>query len=102
MNEKLMTEIFTEKREVPEELKKRIHNELLKQEKKIIMRNIMISLAAVLLLSFFAISFAVIFIGDILALVFTIAFSVFTAFMATALSVAAGKYEIRNIRKGLS
>ncbi len=102
MNEKLMAEIFAEKHEVPEELKKRIHNELLKQEKKIMARNISLSLAAVFLLSFFVISFAVIFLGDIIAIVFTIAFSVFTAFAATLLSVAAGKYEIRNIQKGLS
>ena len=102
MNEKLMTEIFTEKHEVPEELKRRIHNELLRQEKKIMARNISLSLTAVFLLSFFVISFAVIFIGDIASIIFTVAFSVLAAFMATALAVVAGKYEIRNIQKGLS
>lgn len=102
MNEKLMTEIFTEKHEVSQELKSRIHNELLKQEQKIMARNILISLAAVFLLSFFVISFAVIIVGDIISILLTITFSVFTAFMATALAVVAGKYEIRNIQKGLS
>ncbi len=101
MNEKLMTEVFTEKHEVPEELKKRIHIELLKQEKKIMVRNIIISLLAVFLLSFFVISFAVIFVGDIISLVSAVAFSGFTAFAALALAVVAGKYEIRNIQKGL-
>ena len=101
MNEKLMIEVFTEKHEVPEELKNRIHIELMKQEKKIMARNIIISLTAVFLLSFFVISFAVIFVGDIISLVFTVAFSGFTAFAATALAVVAGKHEIRNIQKGL-
>lgn len=102
MNEKLMTEIFSEKQEVPHELKKRVHNELLKQEKAIMTRNIAITLTAVFIFSFFIISFAVIFLGDITSLLFTVGFSLVTAFMAAALAVAAGKYQIRNIQKGLS
>ncbi len=102
MNEKLMSEIFSEKQEVPYELKKRIHEELLKQEKEIMIRNIAITLTVVFIFSFFIISFAVIFFGNIVSLLLTVAFSIASAFMATALAVAAGKYEIRNIQKGLS
>lgn len=102
MNEKLMTEIFTEKQEVPVELKEKIHKELLKQEKAIMIRNIAVTLTAVVLISFFIISFAVIFLADITFLLFTVAFSFITAFMATALAVAAGKYEIQKLQKGLS
>ncbi len=102
MDEKLMTEIFSEKQEVPEELKKRIHAELLKQEKAIYIRNIAASLIAVFVLSMFIISFAVIFFGDIATLILSVVFSAAAFFMATALAVVAGKYEIRNIQKGLS
>lgn len=102
MDEKLMTEIFSEKQEVPEELKKRIHAELLKQEKAIYIRNIAASLIAVFVLSMFIISFTVIFFGDIATLILSVVFSVAAFFMATALAVVAGKYEIRNIQKGLS
>ena len=76
MDEKLMTEIFSEKQEVPEELKKRIHAELLKQEKAIYIRNIAASLIAVFVLSMFIISFAVIFFGDIATLILSVVFSV--------------------------
>lgn len=102
MDEKLMTEIFSEKQEVPEELKKRIHAELLKQEKAIYIRNIAASLIAVFVLSLFTISFAFIFFGDIATLILSVVFSVAAFFMATALAVVAGNYEIRNIQKGLS
>ena len=102
MNEKLLNEIFSEKQEVPQELKERIHKALLKREKAIMIRNITVTLTAVFIFSFFIISFAVIFIGNIITLCFTVAFSIITAFMAAALAIAAGKYEIANIRKGLS
>lgn len=101
MNEKLISEIFSEKREVPYELKDRIHKELLKLEKKIMIRNIAVSLTAVFVLSFFAVSFAVVFVGNILSLIIVACFSIASVFMATALAVIAGKYEIRNIKKGL-
>ncbi len=102
MNEKLLSEIYSEKKKVPDELKERIHKELLKQEKKIMIRNIAVSLTVVFVLSFFVVSFAVIFLGDILSLLFVACFSTASVFMATALAVVAGKYEIRNIQKGLS
>lgn len=102
MNEKLITEIFSEKQEVPNELKERIHKELLKQEKRIMIRNIGVTLIAVFVISFFMISFAVVFLGDILFLILTVGFSIITALMALALAIAAGKYEIKNIQKGLS
>lgn len=102
MNEKLLSEIFSEKQEVPDELKKRIHAELVKQEKAIMIRNVAIALTAVFVSSFFLISFAIIFLGDIIFVLFTAVFSLITALMASALAVAAGKYEIRNIQKGLS
>lgn len=101
MNESLLTEFLTEKQEVPEELKERIHKELLKQEKAIMIRNITVTLAAVFVLSFFVISFAYVFLGNILSLVLTAAFSVGSAVMAVVLAVAAGKYEIRELQKGL-
>lgn len=101
MNEKLMTEMFSEKTEVPDELKKRIHEELIKQEKKLMIRNIAFSLAAIFLISLLTISFAVIFLGDIISLVSSVVFSIISAFMATALAVVAAKYEIGNIRKGI-
>ena len=102
MDEKLMTEIFSEKQEVPEKLKEQIHKELLKQEKAIMVWNIAITLTAVFIVSFFVISFTVIFIWDIISLLLVSAFSVASALTATALAVTAGKYEIRNIQKGLS
>lgn len=102
MNEKLMREIFSEKQQVPEELKERIHAELMKQEKAIMKRNIAIALTAVFALSFFIISFAVVFLGDIIYLFSAAVFSVVTALMASALAVAAGKYEIQKLQKGLA
>lgn len=101
MNERLLTEFLTEKQEVPEELKERIHKELLKQEKAIMIRNITVTLAAVFVLSFFVIAFAYVFLGNILSLVLTAAFSAGSAVMAVVLAVAAGKYEIRELQKGL-
>ena len=101
MNEKLMTEIFSEKQEVPIELKKRIHEELIKQERVIMIKNTAFSLGAIFLISLLTISFAVIFLGDIIALVSSVVFSIISAFMATALAVVAAKYEIGNIRKGI-
>ena len=101
MDEKLLTEVFTERYEVPEELRNRIHEKLLKQERRIMIRNLAVSLTAVIILSFFIISFAVIFLGSIVWLLAAAAFSAFSAVTAVILAVAAGKYEIRNIRKGL-
>lgn len=101
MDEKLLTEVFTEKCEVPEELKNRIHERLLKQERRIMIRNLAVALTSVIVLSFFIISFAVIFFGNIVFLLAAAAFSAFSAVTAVILAVAAGKYEIRNIQKGL-
>jgi hypothetical protein len=101
MDEHLLTEVFTEKYEVPAELKDRIHEKLLIQERRIMRRNLAVSLTAVIILSFFIVSFAVIFLGSIVWLLAAAAFSVISAVMAVILSCAAGKYEIRNIRKGL-
>ncbi len=101
MDEKLLTEVFTERYEVPEELRNRIHEKLLKQEKRIMIRNLAVSLTAVIILSFFIISFAVIFLGSIVWLLAAAAFSALSAVFAVILACAAGKYEIRNIQKGL-
>ncbi len=101
MDERLMKEIFSEKQEVPEELKKRIHEKLLKQERAIMIRNIIFSLAVVTVISMFVISFVIVFFGDILSLAFTAASVLVTMLMAAALAIAAGRYEIINLRKGL-
>lgn len=101
MDERLLTEIYSEKQEVPEELRQRVHAGLLKKEKQIMVRNIAFTLAAVIVVSFFVIALAVVFIGDIVSLLLTSAFSLVFAFMAVILAVAAGKYEIRNLQKGL-
>lgn len=101
MNEKLMRDILSEKQEVPEELKKRIHDELIRQEKAIMIRNITLSLATVFLFTFSLFTFAFLFLGDYLSLIFAFAFSVFCVIAATALAVAAGKYEMKLIKKGL-
>jgi predicted phage tail protein len=101
MDERLLTEIYSEKQEVPDELRQRIHAGLLKKEKHIMVRNIAFTLAAVIVVSFFVIALAVVFIGDIVSLLLTSAFSLVFAFMAVILAVAAGKYEIRNLQKGL-
>ena len=101
MDEKLLNDIFSEKQEVPEALKQRVHAELLKQEKRIMIRNIALTLALVFIVSFFVITLAVIFLGDIVSLLLISAFSAVCAFMAVVLAVTAGKREIRDLQKGL-
>lgn len=101
MDEKLLTDIFSEKREVPNELRRRIHSELIKEEKRIMMRNIIIALSAIIIMSFFIIAFVVIFFGNIITLFVTGAFLGVYSLMAIALAGVAGKYEIRNIQKGM-
>ena len=100
MDEKLLDEIFSEKREVPEALKQSIHAELLKREKRIMIRNLAVTLAFVFAFSFFVIALAVIFLGDIVSLLTISAFSAVCAFMAALLAIAAGKREIRDLQKG--
>lgn len=102
MNDRLMTDIFSEKQEVPDALKKRLHAELKRQERIIYLRNIALALLSVFVLSIFVISFAVIFFGNIAMLLAAVVFSAVTALMAASLAVAAGKHEIKNIQKGLS
>ena len=95
MNEKLLTEIFSEQHEVPDELKKRIHAELLKEEKRIIMRNIALTLSAVTVTLFFALTMIVVFFGRIIPLLTALGFSAIILFMAAVLAAAVGKYEFR-------
>lgn len=95
MNEKLLTDLFSEQHEVPDELKKRIHAELLKEEKRIIVRNIVLTLSAVFVTLFFALTIVVVFFGSIIPLLPAFGLSAVIVFMAAALAFAAGKYEIR-------
>ena len=101
MDEKLLTEIFAEKEEVPDKLRQSIHAGLLKRERRIMIRNIAATLALVFVVSFFVIALAVIFLGDIVSLLLISAFSAFCVFMAVALAITAGKREIRELQKGL-
>ena len=101
MDEKLLTETFSERHEVPDKLKKRIHTKLLKEEKRMILRNIVLTLTAVFVTLFFAITIVVVFVGKIIPLLTTFVLAAIIFFMAVALAAAAGKYEIRNIQKGV-
>ena len=101
MDENILADIFKEKSEVPEELKRRIHKELIKQEKKIMIRNVVVALFAVFVISFFIITFVVVFFNDIVTILCTAILLVVYALMAVLLAGVIGKMEIMNIQKGI-
>lgn len=99
--EKMLAEIFSEEQIVPYELRQKLHDELLKHEKAIMTRNLVIAVIMIFAVAFFAVSFAYIFSGSIIAIIGIVFFSAAAAAAAVTLAIAAGKYEIKTIQKGL-
>ncbi len=99
--ENMLREILTEEHTAPCEINQKLHCELIKLERKIIIRNIIIAVFLVFSVTFFAVSLTYIFSGSLTAIIGILFFSLISAAMSVILAVSAGKYEINNLLGGL-